>query len=204
MVGCDPTISSYRPRELGAGILQRINIARALAPEPACIVLDEPTSMLEPSQRLEVTELLRRLQHELGTAYLFISHDLTTIASLCHQVAVMYLGQIVELGAAREIFAHPRHPYTRALLDASLVADVTRRRVDRIETEQLTGAIPSPIDLPTGCFLASRCLHAHEQCNRTAQSLTPFHVAPASSSNTQHWVRCWRAAAQPLVDEVIS
>jgi oligopeptide/dipeptide ABC transporter ATP-binding protein len=190
-VGCDPSVEHALPRDLGAGALQRLNLARALATEPRFIVLDEPTSLLAPQARLGLIELLHDLQRERGVAYLFISHDLTTIASLCHRVAVMYLGQIVEVAATAEIFERPRHPYTRALIASHLTPDPERRRVDRAVADRLEGEIPSPIDLPRGCYLASRCPHVRERCRAEPQALQPIE-AP------EHLARCWRAAKGEL------
>ncbi|MEM8742882.1 MAG: ABC transporter ATP-binding protein, partial [Pseudomonadota bacterium] len=148
MVGLDPGLLARRPRGLGSGTLQRVNIARALATEPDFVVLDEPTSVLAPAAVTGLIRLLRRLQAELGLSFLFISHDLTTVSHLCHRVAVMYLGQIVELGTVEQVFRSPAHPYARALLSAHLSPDPAHRRVDQPDTGALTGEIPSPVDLP--------------------------------------------------------
>lgn len=194
LVGCDPRVAGARPRDLSAGMLQRLAIARALATEPAFIVLDEPTSVLTPDARREIVALLRRLQDELGVAYLFISHDLTTVAALCHRVVVMYLGQIVEEGTTAAIFDDPRHPYTRALIAAHLDEDPANRRVDRPQPDRVEGEIPSPIDLPTGCYLASRCPMALDRCGTDRQVLTPLGHGRA--------VRCWRVGEQDTDHEV--
>lgn len=182
LVGAGQAATAF-PRALSAGMLQRIAIARALASEPRFVVLDEPTSVLTPGARQDLVELLARLQAETGVAFLFISHDLTTVASISHRVAVMYLGQIVETGATRQIFAAPRHPYTRALISAHLGVDPAKRRVDAAPAERLEGEIPSPIDLPAGCYLASRCGYARPRCHAERQALLP--VAGGA-------VRCWR------------
>lgn len=160
-----------KPRGLGAGTLQRINIARALVSKPEFIVLDEPTSVLAPRARNGLIELLNRLQRELGIGYLFISHDLTTVRYLCQRVAVMYLGQIVEEGSVQQVFTQPRHPYSQALLSAHLFPDPDRRRVEHPTPVALEGEIPSPIDVPVGCYLASRCPHAVEECRENPQIL---------------------------------
>ena len=110
----DSTLEQF-PAELSAGQQQRVGIARAIVTDPELIVLDEPTSALDPTARAEIIDLLIRLQQELETAYLFISHDLSTVRYLSHRVAVMYLGMIVELGTAKELFSHPRHPYSVGL-----------------------------------------------------------------------------------------
>jgi len=186
MVELDPTLLDRKPKGLGAGSMQRLNIARALATDPEFIVLDEPTSVLSPRAIVSLVALLRRTQRELGVTYLFISHDLTTVRYLCHRVAVMYLGQVVETGTVEQIFANPAHPYSRALLSAHLSPDPTNRRIDRAINEQLQGEIPSPIDLPTGCFLATRCPFVLPRCRENPQSLAEM---PDGG-----WVRCWRAA----------
>jgi peptide/nickel transport system ATP-binding protein len=171
LVGLDPAVEKLKPRALSAGAQQRVSIARAIAAEPALIVLDEPTSALTPLARVEIVKLLRDLQARLGTSYLFISHDLSTVEHLSHRVAVMYLGQVVETGTREQIFRSPRHPYARALLAAHLAPDPSRRRVDRAEGGTLAGEIPSPIDLPAGCYLASRCPEAVAACRSTPQPL---------------------------------
>ncbi|WP_051231467.1 ABC transporter ATP-binding protein [Kaistia adipata] len=187
LVDLDRALLDRRPRGLGAGALQRINIARALACNPEFIVLDEPTSVLSPRARVGLIELLVRLQKELGISYLFISHDLTTVRYLCHKVSVMYLGQIVETGTVEQVFSKPRHPYSQALLSAHLFPDPTNRRVDSVIPAALEGEIPSPIDLPHGCYLASRCPHVVEACRATPQALEPLEGGQS--------VRCWRAVA---------
>lgn len=171
LVGLDPAIASLKPRSLSAGAQQRVGIARAIAPDPALIVLDEPTSALTPLARVEIVRLLRDLQERLGTSYLFISHDLNTVERLSHRVAVMYLGQIVEVGTREQVFDAPRHPYARALLSAHLAPNLARRRVDNPPQAQLAGEIPSPIDLPVGCYLAGRCPQALDSCRSQPQPL---------------------------------
>jgi oligopeptide/dipeptide ABC transporter ATP-binding protein len=174
LVGLDPATASLRPRGLSAGAQQRVGIARAIAADPALIVLDEPTSALAPMARVGIVALLRELQARLGMSYLFISHDLNTVEQLSHRVAVMYLGQIVELGTREQVFHAPRHPYAKALLAAHLAPDPTRRRVDSVQTAALAGEIPSPIDLPPGCYLAGRCPVATASCHTTPQPLYTF------------------------------
>jgi len=170
-VGLAHTVAQMNPRALSLGDQQRVNIARAIAVRPALIVLDEPTSALTPLARVGMIHLLRDLQARRHMSFLFISHDLSTVEHLSHRVAVMYLGQIVELGTREQIFNQPRHPYSRALLAAHLVADPSRRRVDRPQVEALTGESPSPIDLPPGCFLAGRCPQAQDSCRAERQEL---------------------------------
>ena len=171
LVGLAPEVASLKPRSLAAGAQQRVSIARAIAAEPDLIVLDEPTSALTPLARVGIVRLLRDLQARLGTSYLFISHDLSTVEHLSHRVAVMYLGQVVEVGTREQIFADPRHPYSRALLAAHLVPDPAFRRVDAGPVAALAGEIPSPVDLPPGCYLAGRCPVAEPSCRTTPQPL---------------------------------
>lgn len=148
------------PHELSGGQLQRIGIARAIALNPSFIVLDEPTSSLDLTVRAGVLALLRRLQEELGLTYLLISHDLGTVSAYCDEMAVMYLGSIVERGRASEVFARPQHPYTQALLSAQLPADPTLT----VTRHVLSGEIPSPVNLPSGCLFATRCPIVHDGC----------------------------------------
>ena len=172
LVDLDAPVMRAKPRDLGASTLQRVAIARALICDPEFIVLDEPTSVLAPRARNSLIALLARLQRELGISYLFISHDLTTVRYLCQRVAVMYLGQIVEEGTVEQVFTAPQHPYSRALLSAHLMPDPARRRVDHPVPTALRGEIPSPIDVPRGCYLASRCPHVAEACRVNPQVLT--------------------------------
>jgi len=185
LVELDEAMLPMRPRDLGAGALQRVNIARSLAMDPEFVILDEPTSVLAPSSRASLIALLRRLQTELGLSFLFISHDLTTVSQVCDRVAVMYLGQIVEIGTTEELFRNPRHPYTKALIASHLAPDPHNRRVDRTNEDTLAGEIPSPIDLPPGCFLYSRCSYRMDECRNAPQLLAGD---PAGRQ-----VRCWRA-----------
>ena len=184
LVGLDPALEARKPRTLSASSQQRVAIARAIATEPELIVLDEPTSALAPAARAALIKLLRDLQAGLGLSYLFISHDLTTVRSLSHRVAVMYLSQIVEIGTRAQIFGAPRHPYSRALLDAHLALDPSARRVDRPRRADLQGEIPSPINLPRGCYLYGRCPNQVDACRATPQALRPV--------DDGRNVRCWR------------
>lgn len=186
LVGLDPAVARLRPRGLSAGAQQRVGIARAIAANPALIVLDEPTSALTPLARVGIVTLLRDLQARLGMSYLFISHDLNTVEQLSHRVAVMYMGQIVELGTREQVFEAPRHPYARALLAAHLAPDPTSRRIDRAPGKGLSGEIPSPIDLPSGCYLAGRCPDALPACRTTPQ---PLHILADGRT-----IRCTPAA----------
>ena len=148
-----PTYLDRVPRELSGGEAQRVAIARAIATNPGFLVLDEPTSSLDLSVRASVLSILTGLQKKLGLTYLLISHDLHTVSAYADRVAVMYLGAIVELGPAQRVFDDPQHPYTQALLSASLPADPTAK----LNRFVLKGEIPSSIILPQGCLFASRC-----------------------------------------------
>jgi oligopeptide/dipeptide ABC transporter ATP-binding protein len=148
------------PRQVSGGQLQRAAIARALATEPEILALDEPLSSLDVATQVQMVELLAELQDRLGIAYLFISHDLNLVRTLSDQVAVMYLGRIVEEGPVDALYATPHHPYTQALLSASPTMDPRRRR-QRIVLE---GDIPSPLDPPSGCRFRTRCRHAMDVC----------------------------------------
>lgn len=159
--GLHPAMLEARPAELSAGTLQRVGIARAIVSEPEIIVLDEPTSALDPTSRAEVVDLLRMLQRETGVAYLFISHDLSTVHTLSDRIAVLYLGAIVEQGPAAQVFGRPTHPYSLGLLQSVLLPMPERQRGAALA---LQGEIPSPINLPPGCFLASRCPFAEARC----------------------------------------
>ena len=165
------------PHQFSAGEQQRIGIARAISTEPELVVLDEPTSALDVSVRAEILDLLTDLQEDLALSYLLISHDLTAVRRVCHRVAIMYLGKIVERGNADELFEQPLHPYSRALLSSVLYPDPS----EQLSRFLLSGEIPSPIDLPPGCHLHGRCPWAVDTCNDAypdAEELLPGrHVA---------------------------
>ena len=160
-VGLQPDHLSRYPHQFSGGQQQRVGIARAIASHPDFIVLDEPTSALDVSVRGQILRLLTELQEEMGLTYLFISHDLSVIKHTCSQVAVMYLGRIVEIGTTEDIFDSPTHPYTQALLSAVPIPDPTQHGKERLK---LPGEVPSPIDLPPGCRLYSRCPYRREAC----------------------------------------
>jgi peptide/nickel transport system ATP-binding protein len=161
-VGLDPGYIERYPHQLSGGQRQRVAVARALALNPSVVVADEPTSALDVSVRAQIINLLVDLKQDLGISFVFISHDLLTVRYISDRIAVMYLGEVVEYGPADQVFSDPRHPYTRALIDAVPVPDpaVESRRVN----VPLQGELPSPLNLPTGCAFASRCPLATDLC----------------------------------------
>jgi oligopeptide/dipeptide ABC transporter ATP-binding protein len=196
LVGLPPTVADAVPAMLAPGALQRCSIARAIATEPKLIVLDEPTSSLPPGAEADVIALLKSLQVRLGLTYIFISHDLSLVQSISDRVAVMYLSQVVELGEREEIFRHPRHPYTRALLASVLLPDPKQRHGLSDRAERVEGEIPSPVDLPRGCYLATRCPYVRDRCREERQELRQVGQA--------HWARCWRMSEGDLTEEEIA
>lgn len=176
LVGMDPDAVDRYPHEFSGGQRQRICIARALAVEPTLILCDEPTSALDVSVQAQILNLLKDLQDRLGLSYLFITHDISVVAYLAHEVAVMYLGRIVEQGGVDEILQDPRHPYTRALLSAVPVIDREQRRA----AIRLDGDMPSPSNPPVGCYFHPRCPDAVDACMRAypdAVRLSESHIA---------------------------
>jgi len=177
------------PHQLSGGQRQRVGIARALITNPDLVVLDEPTSSLDMSIRIHIIDLLRRLQEQMGITYLFISHDLSTVRSLCHRVLVMYLGRVVEMGPVEEIFDHPLHAYTQALLSAIPIPDPKANRKRII----LAGEPPSLTKLPPGCGFADRCQLAPPSCREEEPVLY--------DTGNGHYVACPSAAPRPKGNE---
>ena len=166
LVGLDPADGVKYPHEFSGGQRQRIAIARALASNAEFIVCDEPTSALDVSVQAQILNLMRDLQDRLGLTYLFISHNLAVVRHMATRVGVMYLGRIVEISGGRELFAEPKHPYTRMLLDAVPDAAMTGRQ--RIPVR---GEVPNPINPPSGCTFNPRCPFANERCREEIPAL---------------------------------
>jgi oligopeptide/dipeptide ABC transporter ATP-binding protein len=158
LVGLEEYHAERYPHEFSGGQRQRICIARALAVEPDLLIADEPVASLDVSVRAQILNLLRELQQKFNITYVYISHDLSTVRHICHRVAVMYLGKLVEVADTDELFDSPQHPYTQALLSAIPIPDPEAKR-SRIT---LLGEVPSPINPPKGCRFQPRCIYAHE------------------------------------------
>ncbi|MGH3004731.1 MAG: oligopeptide/dipeptide ABC transporter ATP-binding protein [Gaiellaceae bacterium] len=160
LVQLDPGLLGRRPDELSGGQKQRVGIARAIATRPSFVVLDEPTSALDMSLRVALLELLAELQERLGMAYLFITHDFSTVRQIADRVIVMYLGKVMEAGRAEDVLDEPLHPYTRALIAAIPVPEPRRKRHRAL----LAGETPSATGIPRGCPFQDRCPHVMPEC----------------------------------------
>lgn len=184
-VGLSPELFGQRyPHELSGGQKQRVNIARALALDPRVIILDEAVSALDKSIAAQILNLLRDLKQRFNLTYVFISHDLDVVQYISDRVLVMYLGQVVEIGPVDAIYARPKHPYTRALLESRLTLDPA----DRLDAAPITGDPPNPIKPPSGCRFRTRCASAEGICAETAPAL----VAP-DGVRAPHLVACHMA-----------
>jgi oligopeptide transport system ATP-binding protein len=177
-VGLEPQYAARYPHEMSGGQKQRVGIARALAVNPRLIVADEPVSALDVSVQAQILNLVTDLQRDLGLAYLFVAHDLAVIGQVSDRVAVMYLGQIIELAERNELFSHPLHPYTQALISSSAIPNPHLKR----KKVPLKGEVPSPVDPPSGCRFHPRCPQVMEVCHRLAP---PEQVLPGN-----HRVSC--------------
>ena len=179
LVGLGERQKALFPHQFSGGQRQRICIARALALNPDFILCDEPVSALDVAIQAQILNLLCRLQDDFDLTYLFISHDLAVVQHICDEIAVMYLGAIVEKTDRRQLFKNPLHPYTRALLSAVPSRESSKNRTKRIRLE---GDIPSPINRPSGCFFHTRCGYAKDECK--------IHKPELVEKSPGHWLAC--------------
>jgi oligopeptide transport system ATP-binding protein len=183
VVGLDPSMGDRYPHEFSGGQRQRIGVARALAVRPSFIVCDEPVSALDVSIQAQIINLLEELQHRLGLTYLFIAHDLSVVRHISDRVAVMYLGELVEIASRMELYHNPLHPYTRALLSAVPIPNPTVE--GRREHIILKGEVPSPLRPPQGCRFHPRCEEAVKDCSTRKTEMKE--ISPG------HFVTCHRS-----------
>ena len=181
LVGMAPAAVDRYPHEFSGGQRQRIGIARALSVEPSLVICDEPVSALDVSIQAQIINLLKDLQDRLGLSYLFISHDLNVVGYLCHHVAVMYKGQIMEYAPAEEMFQNPLHPYTHVLLAAVPEPEAGKKAATQALEREPAEAVT---ELPEGCRFQSKCPERDDRCRLFGGDLTP--------AGEEHYVRCWR------------
>ncbi|CAG0986504.1 sulfate transport system ATP-binding protein [Rhizobiaceae bacterium] len=181
------------PHEFSGGQRQRICIARAIAVRPRLVVADEAVSALDISIRAQILQLFRKLKDEFSLSYMFITHDLGVVRSLCERVIVMYLGQIVEIGATEDVFRRPRHPYTAALLASSPLPDPTMRHTERT---LLQGDVPSPISPPPGCRFHTRCPMVQDICRKTEPAMRKVGATGVSKCHFADQDVAWNKAVE--------
>ena len=180
-VGLNSEHASRYAHEFSGGQRQRIGIARALAVNPKCIICDEPVSALDVSIQAQIINMFEELQEKLGLTYLFIAHDLLVVKHISDRIAVMYLGHIVEMGPANEIYNHPTHPYSISLLSAVPIPDPDYAKSHKRIV--LEGDVPSPLNMPSGCPFRTRCPRATEQCAKE--------MPPLAEVSPEHFAACW-------------